>query len=592
MTSDHPGELNFRWAYIFADMLASLGVRDVCISPGSRSTPLTLAFSHHPGFHQYSQIDERSAAFFALGLSKSSGKPTVLICTSGTAAANYFPAIIEAAYSNIPLIVCTADRPPELHGTGVNQTIDQQELYGNKVRWFQDVGLPDHSRTAMHHIAFAGSRAFAEAMNVPGGPVHINFPFRKPLEPESPEQLAELGKDTSGNSEDEWSPLKLPGITPDELEYVREVLQGHPRGVIFAGPDQYTDEFYGLCVQLAEKTGYPIIADGLSGFRFRSDLDDPVSHFASTFLLQESIRDSLSPDVIVRFGRLATNNVLNTYMESNPESIQLVINPEGFHYGHPRLIDHLVVSRPEDFCRSLLEALPEIDTESTESSWSSRYLRIEHVTRDFLQETLDNPADQLTEPEVFQRVFIALPAGSRVFLSNSMPVRDVEHFAFPNNQMHTLFFNRGASGIDGIISTAAGVAAHSESPSWLITGDLAFLHDLNGLLLLKNHRIPLTIILIDNNGGGIFEMLPVSAFGESYRQFIATPHNLDFQGFVETFGGKYFHPKTGDELTKTLDSISGTDFSVIHLRTDRRESMSHRQSLWESTGQHLIHSLT
>jgi len=572
------GDLNFLWAYAFVDGLAELGVTAACLAPGSRCTPLTLALANHPTIHAYSQFDERSCGFFGLGHAKASGRPVVLVCTSGTAAANFFPAVIEAFHSEVPLIVCTADRPPDLHDRGANQTIDQQRLYGNHVRWFQDTGLPQDSLLEEGYIVSLAERAYGSATGRPVGPVQVNFPFRKPLEPTEPGHIPALMQ--------EWiSPPVTPAAAPepslpeDDLENVVEMVRQYDRGVILVGPTTYDAGTFRWILSLAETAGYPVLAEGLSQLRFGPSSRDVICHYGAWFLGSSLFLQTHPPDIILRFGRQPTSNVFNTYLETHTNTFQALINETGRLDDATHSLDTVITAPVARFSQAVAARLRRFTPDAIRDRWRELHQQAERLTETILSSP---PAgfDGLFEGKVYRNLVPLLPEGTRLMVSNSLPVRDLDLFAPPGEHDIRVHFNRGASGIDGITSTAAGIAAAGESPTVLVTGDLAFLHDLTGLHLAETAGLNLTVILIQNNGGGIFEMLPIARFGQTYEQYVRTPHHVNLSDLVQGFQGQFTEAGTWQEFDQAVNrGLAHAGLQVIQVRTDARQSAKERERL-------------
>ena len=559
----HPGVVNYQWAYQFAHTAYTLGIRHVCISPGSRSTPLTLAFTNYQGFRLYSHIDERSCGYFALGISKVTQQPTIVISTSGTAAANLFPAIIEAYYSNVPFMICTADRPPELQNTGANQTIDQQNLYGNKVHLYQDMGIPEDSKEKYNQLFHFTIEGYQASLDIPPGPVHLNFPFRKPLEP-NPERnietlqplLSEI--DISHIYSDKY-------IDFDDDFSVQKIAENSKRGIIFIGPMEFNPGVSEAIITLAEHLNFPVFSDGLSQIRFGASDHSTVCHYAANYLDSPLFTGELRPDLILRFGNMPTSKAGIEFLRNNTEVTQILINESGVKTDSTHSLDRHITAQIIPFCQRINEKF-----ESPHNKSRQNYLeavkKVDAIAQTYIHE--DSTGER--EIHLFRELIPLLEKPVNLMVSNSMPVRDLDAFAPPSSRQIPLYFNRGASGIDGIISTAFGVAAASGQPTVLITGDLAFYHDMNGLLAWKRYQIPLTIILVNNNGGSIFEMLPVSALkSKGFSEFFVTQHHLNFATFIKGYEGQYYQPETWEEFRRAVTSSVHTDnLSIIELRTD------------------------
>ncbi|MCF7803552.1 MAG: 2-succinyl-5-enolpyruvyl-6-hydroxy-3-cyclohexene-1-carboxylic-acid synthase [Candidatus Marinimicrobia bacterium] len=577
--SNSPRQLNLRWADTFVNSLSRYGIRNVCITPGSRSTPLTLAFTRHPDFTAYSHIDERSGAFFALGLSKSSGLPTVLVCTSGTAGANFYPAIIEAAASETPLIVCTADRPPELHGTGANQTIDQRHLYGRHVRWFHNVGLPSDVDAEFEKLRDATITAVEAAMSSQQGPVHLNFPFRKPLEPESLRDLPVLESVEESAEIPRDNPRPL---SDDDISYIAEAIDRSQHGLILAGPLSVNRSARESILKIAELLSYPILADGLSGFRFGYETSQLLIHHASDILRSKDLPKAFFPDLILRFGRMPTSNTLNTFLSNHKKAEQILFNQTGRIDDATHSVNRIIPCNIGELYKNISAGFSS-DISKTQATLLKYYFSAEKQIKHLVEEN-SWPDDAPSEPGIFPALIPLIPAGSQLMLSNSLPVRDLDWFAPSSEKDINVYFNRGVSGIDGIISTAFGIAAQDGKPTVLVTGDLAFHHDMNGLLAWKRYQIPLTIVLINNDGGGIFDMLPISNLDEAkYREYFQTAHGLNFRKFVEGFGGNFHSVQSRQDFRQKISQTLNSDsLDVIEVKTESKASMSHRREIWDA----------
>lgn len=581
----NPSNHNFEWAYRFACLLAQHDITNVCISPGSRSTPLTLAFCHHPAFRIHTIVDERSSAFFALGLAKVTGKLAVLICTSGTATTNFFPAITEASYSHTPLLICTADRPPELHGTGANQTIDQQNLYGNKVRYFKDSGLPNPDSPDYSLLATITREALTRALNPPVGPVHLNFPFRKPLEPKSLDILQSLVKEqenalgASGVTEAiTVSPSKYP---QQDILTALQIVKRSKKGLIVVGPNESNPMFRKQLFRFAESTGFPIIADGIANLRFAQKISSNLITSGSSFLRSEIVRKQIAPDIIFRFGRMPTTNIISEFLAGCDSARQILVNSTGERFDDSGVVDTIIKGDPGGFLNSLGHEMTNHEIAQEQKSFLKSMQNIDSNTKSVIREALD-AGDRMFEGRVIPETLEILPEDTPLFISSSMPVRDLDYYGFPVNKDILVYFNRGVSGIDGVTSTAMGMTAASEKPGVLIIGDLAFYHDLNGLMTGVQNQIPLTIVLINNHGGGIFNMLPISKFGATFRAQFITPHSLDFKSIVRGFGVPFTRIKSWDQFRSDLPlALNSKSPAVLEIRSDGASAMAERVRIWQ-----------
>jgi len=587
---------NALWAQVFVDELARGGLRAVCIAPGSRSTPLTVAFAVDERVRVYSLIDERSAGFFALGMALAGGAPVALVCTSGTAAANFHPAIIEAYHARVPLLVLTADRPHELRGSGANQTIDQVKMYGDHVRWFVDVAPPEAHPPArtLRYLRTLAARALAVAGGPPAGPVHLNFPFRKPLEPipvpgdvpESPPQEAHLAWQGRG----EGAPFTriTRGVltpTPAQIDGLVAAIRNAPRGLIVCGPRCPRGDFPQAVTRLARVTGYPILADALSGVRFGphvAEADGLILGGYETFLQRDAITWE-PPQLILRFGAMPTSKALETYLESLPACRQIAVNGDGVWEDASHSIAELLWADPATTCRQVAERLAGATTRPADPAWVATLRRAEQAAWAAVEAAC---REAFFEGAILPTVVEALPPHAVLYVGNSLPVRHLDQFVRPQAKPLRVLANRGASGIDGTVSSALGAAAATDAPLVLVTGDLAFYHDLNGLLALRRCGVRATIVLIHNDGGGIFHRLPIAGFDPPFTELFVTPHGLDFEPVVRMYGAAFVHVETPETLREALHTAIGAPTPhVIEVRSDAEEHERWRRKVGEAVAE-------
>lgn len=541
----NPANRNSLWAEVFVKELAKQGLEAVCVAAGSRSTPLTLAFAASEEIEVYSHIDERSAAYFALGMAKASGKPVALVCTSGTAAANFYPAIIEANYGEVPLLALTSDRPPELRHSGANQTIDQVKMYGDHVRWFVDV-MPPEARPSQHLIAalkaLAG-RAMTTAQAPLPGPVHLNFPFRKPLEPTPvPDDLPEWFTSDGNGEQVRGVQFSRGKLAPSEaqIERLATLLSQVERGWIVCGPRTGNAGLAGWITRLAETTGFLVLADALSGVRFGEHIGSGKAKVLGGY---ENYLDTIQgieeshPQVILSLGELPISKALSDFLAQLPDTIQVHITENGRWRDDRYRTDQVLWAEPEEVCRELTAAMANRGYSPPSDAWATPYLEAERQVWAALSEFISQEG---FEGGILADVVEWLPPGSGLYVSNSLPVRHLDQFARPASKPLTVFANRGASGIDGVVSSALGAAAVFDGPTVLVTGDLAFYHDLSGLMALRRCGVKATVVVINNNGGGIFHRLPVSDFDPPFTELFLTPHGLNFEPAARMFGAGYF----------------------------------------------------
>ena len=561
-------DLNSLWARTLVRELALLGVREAVVCPGSRSTPLALACAEELP-RVYSIVDERSAAFFALGCAKATGRPALVVATSGTAGAHFFPALLEAEASCVPLIALTADRPHELHGWGAPQTIDQQRLFGEHVRFFADLGLPEHA--TLPHLRATAARAFARATQAPRGPVHLNAPFREPLAPQA-------GASTQLPAQPPAVLLQPSPLVPSVLEAAR-ALSGRRRGVIVCGPRDLDDGLPAAVAQLAARLGYAVIAEPASQVRYA--LPDSIAHADSIVRALEAAR-RLRPDAIVRIGGGLTSKALQAFLDES-FAYTICLSDDGAVHDPQHRAALVLVGNAAATCAALaasLEKGPASEPakepgQSRARSFAQEFAEADALARAALDRAFDDAAGALTEPAIAREV--ALGAGEQLFVSSSMPVRDLDSFAARGAPGLRVLANRGANGIDGIVSTALGAAAASGKRTTLLTGDLALLHDSGGLLAARRLGVPLTIVVVNNDGGGIFSFLPVAAATPRFEELFGTPHGLDLAHLAALAGAHFARPTTAPALRAALRDASG--LSLIELRTDRRANVEVHRAL-------------
>ncbi len=563
------------WAQTLVEEFYRAGLRRVVIAPGSRSTPLTMAFVAHPGVHHFIHLDERSAAFFALGLALASGQPAALVCTSGTAAAEFFPAVVEASQSDVPLLLLTADRPPELRHSGANQTIDQRRLYGAFARWSVDLPLPESapSLRLLRSLRTLADRALAVAQGLNGvpGPVHLNVPFRKPLEPTGADAPA-LAPSRRDNAP--WTRIHLAPRAPleSQLDALAERLKDARRGLIVAGPR--TPAHRGLdaaIYRLARRTGWPVLADPLSNLRFGPSAPETVIGGYALGLANHADDDLLLPDVVLRFGAMPTANALNSWLAALPPDVpQIGVEAHGRWHDGDFSLSELLACDERLFCDGLTKHLTDFHPDS---SWLVAWQEMD----DRVQATLDAASEG--EGALVRSLFAALPEQAQVVVANSLPIRHVDEFVPVLPTRLRLFGNRGASGIDGTVSTALGVAAASGQPVVLLTGDLSFFHDQNGLLALREEGVKLDIVLLNNDGGGIFHRLPVSRFEPPFTQAFVTPHGLDFSHATRQYGLVYRRLEPRDAPEALRAALAAPASHLLEIHTDAATSETLRQHL-------------
>ena len=568
-----PTNANTALASAFVEELTRGGLRHAVLSPGSRSTPLAVALWREPAIDVTVIVDERSAAFFALGAAQATGAPVALLCTSGTAAANYHPAICEASESALPLVVLTADRPPELRGIGAGQTIDQLKLYGDAVRWFCEVGTHEADDEGLLHYRSTACRALGEARGEPRpGPVHLNLPWREPLAPVSVEG-AVTATDPLALSGRGDRPLTA--VTPIDLEpstFLLDEVAGHiaeaKTGVIVAGR-QLDPELREPLVRLAHASGFPILAEPTSQLRCGPhDLDYVVSTY-DHLLRDEAFGRAVRPDLILRFGETPTSKPLRAWLAAS-DADQIVVDPRCGWNEPTRRAAALLRADPTELAAGWAARLGE------ERPAPRRWSEAEAAAREALSRELDG-LDEITEPSLHAALGRAHRDGDLVYTASSMPIRDQESFLAPTATDVLFLCNRGANGIDGLVSSGIGAAHASGRPTTIVTGDLGLLHDIGGLAALRDASTPVRILVVDNDGGGIFGFLPQAEAlaGDEFEALLGTPHGVSVAKAAALFEIPHVRVESLTQLPETLDAGTG----LIEVGVDRETNVAHHRHL-------------
>ncbi len=574
---------NILWCNTFVNQLIENGIKNVCISPGSRSTPLTLAFSLSKKFNLYPIVDERSSAFFALGLAKESRTPSVIITTSGTAVAEIYPAIIEAYYQRIPLIVCTADRPPYLRNRGANQTINQNNIFKNHIRFFYDTGLPTIDYSRFVKLTDNIKKGLQIALDQNPGPIHYNLPFDKPFEPDNYTDIIEkkltekiylLTKSKVKQSSEDV-------ITPGLSELLKSIEKKN-KGIIVCGYNNYGTEFNRVLFKLSDITGYPIFADGSSGLRYGAYSNKNIIENYNALIRSDEFCKKFDPEIIILFGGAPTSNQMHDFVKKS-RAEKIIINQFGDRNDPTLTAKKVIRINPVKFCKTVLSAYT---GNRVNDDWLNNLINMNKLV-DKIKNRFIGSKNYSFESKVVFDLLNFLPEKCNLMISNSLPIRDIDFFSSCSKKQIQVFTNRGASGIDGINSTALGIAINSRQPTFLLTGDLAFYHDLNGLYNSVGFNIPITIILINNGGGGIFQSLPISRFGKIFRTNFLTPLKLEFNKIVKAFKGIYYIVNGSKEFNAALKkTIKNRKLSVIEIRTNAKLSSQYRSRFWKiSTGE-------
>ncbi|HKI43689.1 MAG TPA: 2-succinyl-5-enolpyruvyl-6-hydroxy-3-cyclohexene-1-carboxylic-acid synthase [Balneolales bacterium] len=569
------GNFTFDWCLKFVETLATDGLRNVIISPGSRSTPLTLAFSAHPGICKTVVLDERSAAFIALGIAKITGNPAAIVCTSGTAAANYYPAVIEASMSEVPLLILTTDRPPNLRSIGASQAIDQLKIFGDYPRFFFEVGEPVDAVPDIKRLLLLANQAYRKSV-ADKGPVHINFSFRKPFEPEPDHYQSEseriAGSLKKRSADDTGEFLDKPTTSlPTQLT---ERIKNAKRPVIVAGgidPAVRGDGPF----RLAQKLNAPLLTEAhsqLSGYR-SGDQPSFIYGFDS-FLKNREIRQSLQPDLIIRFGSPTISKGLDLWLIAWESADQVVVNDS------KEFRDPVITANDFYTVPSYRFNLDDTDT-NTDTGWLNQWKQHSDKHADTVREVLDE-AGPFTDGHAHYHISPKIPDDWLVMLSNSFPVRDFDLFGYRYTGEGPVLVNRGASGIDGVTSTFLGAAMASEKDAILITGDLAFLHDTNALLSARNlsGNQTIVILVLNNKGGGIFRMLPIVSYKDVFDTYFVTQQQADLEHLSRAYDIKFHRVESNGELVNEFKGLIGNKgFHIIECVTDSEQSMNLRLRL-------------
>ena len=564
----------------FADELARCSIAGACTSPGSRSTPVVLALVRDGRFPCFSHVDERSAAFFALGLAKATGRPAVLACTSGTAAAEYLPALVEAREARVPLVVLTADRPPELRDTGAGQAIDQVKLYGDVVKWFVEVDVGEATPERLRWVRALACRAVWTALERRAGPVQLNVPLREPLVLDEP---LEGDRADGGRADGRPWVVRAPatGDARAGAATLAQITGAAGRGVVVAGREERGWRTGGpsplgrAASAFAAAAGWPLLADPLSGAR-HGDL--AVAHY-DALLRVEAFTDLARPEVVLRVGDVPTSKPLRTWL-AGLDAVQVLLDPDGAWQDPAQVVDLALPQEPAPVLAALAEAVAPADP-----AWAAAWRAADDRAAQAIAGAL---GEELSEPRLAAELGAALPAEATLVVASSMPVRDLETFAPARDDPPRVLANRGANGIDGTLATAYGVAAGSDGPVVCLLGDVAFAYDVGSLLTARRLAVPLTIVLVDNGGGGIFDFLPIASQSDAYEHHVATPTGLDVAGIAAAYGLQHLPVATLPELRAAVDhGLTSAGTTLVVVRTRRPENVRLHREVWAAVARAL-----
>jgi 2-succinyl-5-enolpyruvyl-6-hydroxy-3-cyclohexene-1-carboxylate synthase len=574
-----PTNANTALASAFAEELARGGLRLAVISPGSRSTPLALALWRQPEIEVKVIVDERSAGFFALGAAQASREPVALLCTSGTALVNYHPAVVEADESGIPLVVLSADRPPELRGIGAGQTIDQIKSFGSSVRWFCEVGTHEADDSGLLHLRSVACRALAAARGeARPGPVHLNLPWREPLAPVPVEGAVTATDPLALNGRDGRPLTAVTHIDLEPSPFLLNEVAGHIgnaiAGVIVAGR-QLDPELREPLAHLARVSGFPILADPTSQVRCGPHDRSHVIAGYDLLLREERFARAVVPDLILRFGEMPTSKPLRVWVGASGAD-QIVIDPYGGWNEPTNQAAAILRADPTELAQGWAARLEGL--EGRERPAPERWTEAEAAAQTALEDAF-GAETEISEPALHRALGAAHRDGDLVYTSSSMPIRDQETFLAPSDTNVSFLSNRGANGIDGLISSGIGAAQASGRPTTIITGDLGFLHDIGGLAALRDVETPVRIVVVDNDGGGIFHFLPQESALDSgeFEALLGTPRGVDVAKAAALFDLPHQRLESLGELPKALAAGTG----LIEVKTDRQTNVAAHRHLTE-----------
>jgi 2-succinyl-5-enolpyruvyl-6-hydroxy-3-cyclohexene-1-carboxylate synthase len=568
-----PTNRNTALASALAEELERSGVRHACISPGSRSAPLALGLWRQPGIDCWVHVDERCAGFFALGIAAQTGKPVAVLTTSGTAGANLHPAVAEASEARSPLVVITADRPPELRGRGAGQTIDQIGLFGSAVRWFCEVGVQPASDDGLLHYRSVATRAVAESLRPPQGPVHLNIPLTEPLAPDevSGDVPAAAGLAREGRIDGTALTRVALGTSVPSADFLAEfaeLLTSCERGVILAGR-RYDHGLAEAVTAVAGVCGYPILAEPTSQLRAgEHELDNVIAHYDPIF---RALPARLEPELVIRVGDMVTSKAVRTWLTQQRACRQVLIDPDGAWNEPTASADVIARADPKLLFESFAQELEW----RRDRSWLEEWRQADAAASRAIDEFLRGLGDEPFEPRVHRRLGTLLPALSTVFVASSMPVRELESFLPTIDRPVRFLSNRGANGIDGLVSSGLGAAAVAPGRTFLLLGDLALYHDMNGLLAYGRAGMEATIVVLNNGGGGIFDFLPIARHREGYEDLFGTPTGLDLAKVAALYGIPHRLVTSQGALDAALEGPG-----MAEIRLDRARNVELHRALF------------
>ncbi|WP_342544175.1 2-succinyl-5-enolpyruvyl-6-hydroxy-3-cyclohexene-1-carboxylic-acid synthase [Lysinibacillus sp. FSL W7-1291] len=553
------------YVYKMVASLVQAGVENVVVSPGSRSTPLAYAVASTKEVNMYRQVDERSAAFFALGLAKATAKPVVLLCTSGTAAANYFPAIVEASYARVPLIVLTADRPHELREVGAPQAINQLNLYGSHVKWSVDFPLADGADPTLPLIERHLARAVAIATSAPFGPVHINVPFREPLLIDLQHELPTVTFKHSNMGQ----------LTPTlaNQQELSSILQLTKRGFIIIGELALGTDL-SIVWEFVRQLKWPVLVESLSNMR-ASVPEDCLPYIVTTYdaiMKSEDFKALVQPDTVLRIGAQPVSKFIMQFITKSQPNAYVIIDEDPMFRDATGVSTHFIHATIGQWLTQLA-----INDTALEETYLAKWQNANELASISIEQYSEVEKD---EGAIVSRLLKMIPDGSDIFVSSSMPVRDIDTFLLATPKDLRIFANRGTNGIDGVVSTAMGFSQGNKRATYLLIGDLAFLHDVNGLIASRYQKCNLTILVMNNDGGGIFSYLPQSTVEDHYEDLFGTPTALEFRDIAHMYEMDYVRVETISELSEKFSTKQHHPLRLVEIFTDRTENVNAHRALW------------
>lgn len=567
--------LNSLWADLLIEELCRSGIAHFCIAPGSRSTPLVVAVARNRKARHSMHYDERGAAFYALGFARAAGRPAAVITTSGTAAANCYPAVTEASVDHVPMLLLTADRPPELIDAGANQTMHQDRLFGRYARWSFDLPTPSLDVPPQMLLTTIDQAVYRSRYNHPG-PVHLNCRYREPLEPHPADTpsayTAALANWTKSSTPFTSYVPPRQTLTAETLDAIGQILQNTTRGLVTVGRlDTETERT--AVLRFIDRLNWPVYADVTSGLRLTRCRAHIIRYFDQQLLTAE-FNHRVRPTTVLHIGGRTTSKRLPQFLHANRPDHYIVIKntPER----HDSI--HTVTLRVQADIAAACDAITPEESRGQDDYAAFQDALARDVDRIIARRIAEHPA--ASEPFIARCISEHIPDGHALFLSSSIPIRDVDLYGVSGRRDIRVAANRGISGIDGVISSAAGFAAGAACPTTLLIGDLAFIHDVNALATLRRQDTPLVIVVINNNGGGIFHFLPIAAHTDVFEDFFAAPHDFSFAGVCETFKIAYRRCSEKGDFTRTYgEAVRQQHPCVIEVPTDRHKNLRLRRAM-------------